>query len=1033
MKKRSLWQALLCLLLVGCTAFSLCACPGNTPDNPDGPDDPNTPDDPGGVENVIYGNGNMIEGAGDALGADAAVLTPATYDESAAQPIPAGNFFRIFEQYLKADSVITANGENAVLLTSGNAKGKSYNGKGTVMLMPKGLTIRDAESLTLSGFVIVGDIIIENSKSVIFENVEIKGQVSIDKKSSDVVMNACRLTGETALTNAGENLTVMNAYVGFTTCGLADSGVGTTVQNCRLVGTGTAIVSGATDADFRYNTVSVGKENVGIAIGQGAVNAIAAMNVITGTQTSVTVEGARNAVVVRNSLVSVMATDNRNLYVCDNEMGGRLIAKNNNYFLADNNKYPNDEHKHDAILENNENVNGDTLTDVNARLEVGADEALLPHVDKYQFVSMERKHSVKDVTAQSANGIAQYVASHAATDSAVIIAPGVYTTVDPLAFGTVHGNTTVYAYGVYVERKEAAGVNSIGSLITCEKTENVTIKGLTVGYEQPSVKQVYVLSKNEKNLTLDVLPGAGMIAEFGDTNPVYYLNMTMYLHPADNAYKPIGDIEFTNVTKLADGTMRITLESASDFDVIQPGDALTNRYPSYSRTIYTARSKNVTYQDITVFGIAGAFCSYEEENESATTYYRMADTTRLGELITEAEYEKYAALELEHGLDFEINRDEAGRYFGSVPHVGSIDGIQADRCAQGSQVISCLFENMCDDGSLQKGRHARLAKITVNDDGTATIIFKGNHALNRGQNVEPNGFCADIKKGDTVAVYTAKGQLICQSVAQDNAVFFDSVKSTYNGQPVKRYKVTVLAKDLNPEWESILAGYTQDANGYLTDDAQSSAEKILVDNMSRSCNGFLFDNVMVRNTRSRGFLIKASNGTIKNCTIRDNAKLAIAVIYEIYWGESGFSENVTIENNLIDHVGYALHNNGQYLHYPINISGLGGGTVDQDYLLYQNIRITGNKFVNPVNDYWIYVQAAKGVVIENNDFGSFADENDTHYTKILLLNGASDITLNNNRFSAFIMYEELVEGEHYENIHGTDAELNGAPLIPDNP
>ncbi len=1026
MKKRSAWQTLLCLLLIACTALGLCACPGETPSIPP------TPPEGDEEENVTYGNGNVIEGAGDNL-QNSAVLIPASYDESKAQAIPTGNFFRIFDQYFRADSVIRANGNSAAILASNSAKDKSYNGKGAVLLMPQGIIIRGAENVTLSNLAIAGNITIEDSSTVIFENVEIKGEVSINAGTSDVVLNACRLTGTTTLTNEGKDVTLMNSYVGYTACGVLDSGKGTTVQNCRLEGEGTAIQSTGTDASFQYNTITVGEKAVGIAIGKGAVNAISAMNLITGTQTSVTVDGARNTVVVRNSLISVEAAGNRNLYVCDNEMGGRLIAKDNTYFLADNNTYPNDTYKHTAILENNENINGDTLTDVNARLEVGADKALLPHVDKYQFVGMERKQTIKEVTAKTESGIAQYVASHAAAGNTVIIAPGVYATDSPLSFGAEHANTTVYAYGVYVERKASPGVNSIGSMVTCEKTENVTIKGLSVGYAQPSVMQVYVLSKNEKNLTIDVLPGAGMIAEFGNSNPAYYLNMTLYLHPADNEYKPIGDIPFTAVSKLPDGKMRITLESASDFDVIESGDALTNRYPSYSRTIYTAKSKNITYQDLTVFGIAGAFCCYEEENESATTYYRMADTTRLGELITKTEYEKYAALEIEHGLDFEISQDESGHYYGSIPHIGSIDGIQADRCAQGSRVISCLFENMCDDGSLQKGRHARLAKITANGDGTATVILKGNHALNRSQNVEPDGFCADIKAGDTVAVYTAKGQLLCQSVAQDDAIYFDTVKSTYNGKSVKRYKVTVLEKDLNPEWETILSDYTQDANGYLTDDAQSSAQKILVDNMSRSCNGFLFDNVMVRNTRSRGFLIKASNGTIKNCTIRDNAKLAIAVIYEIYWGESGFSENVTIKNNLIDHVGYALHNNGQYLHYPINISGLGGGTVDQDHLLYQNIRITGNKFVNPVNDYWIYVQAAKGVVIENNDFGSFADEDDTHYTKILLLNGASDITLSDNRFSSFILYEELVEGEHYENIHGTDATLNGTPLIPDNP
>ena len=228
-----------------------------------------------------------------------------------------------------------------------------------------------------------------------------------------------------------------------------------------------------------------------------------------------------------------------------------------------------------------------------------------------------------------------------------------------------------------------------------------------------------------------------------------------------------------------------------------------------------------------------------------------------------------------------------------------------------------------------------------------------------------------------------------------------------------------------------MAKYQRDSKGFLSDDGQATKEKILVDNFSRGCNGFLFDNVLVQNNRSRGFLIKASDGVIKNCTIRNNAKLAVAVIYEIYWGESSFSENVRIENNLIDHVGYALYNNGQYLHYPINISGLGGGTTDADYLLYKNIEIIGNKFINRVNEYAVYIQAAKNILLEGNDFGCFDEENEDHYAKSVLLNGAADIVLNNNTYSPFIPFEELIDGSYYKNVSGTDVTLDGVSIIPD--
>lgn len=1045
MKHRSFFKRALSLVLLACLALSLCACPGETTDPPVGgcehtyeggycslcgAKDPQYT--PPANPNVTYGDGEMIVGAGDSIAEDAAVLLPIVYDAAAAEELQAPTLFRSWASKIAEAKTFLC--KSTATLNESQGKDKVYDGKGATLILEGGLTIKGVENVTFKNVTIIGHVTISSGTGVIFENAKILGGIFVEKAASSIVLNGCRVEGVNAVTTAGTDLSVINSCLSFTEWGILDTGKGTFVENCRLTGTGIAIFSHpSTDASFRYNTISVGEKDKAITIGVGAKNTLVAMNVIRGPQTSVEVIGARNAVVVSNTLITVEASENHNLYICDNAMGGRLIAKNNDYFLADGNRYKNDGQTHDAILEGNENINGNTLMNVDARPEVGADESLLPHVDKSLFVGMERKTTVKDPTSTVKQSVAEYVADRSAKNKIVILAPGAYKTYGPITFKAAESNTVLYAYGVYVERVEEKNTNSIGSLITCEGTDNVTVKGLTVGYEQPSAMQVYVVGKQRSGdtCTLTVLPGAGMLNEFGDTNATYYLNMTAYLHKADQNYIPIGDIELEAVSKRADGTMRITLKNAEDYEVIEPGDALTNRYQSYSRTVYTAKSKNVSYIDVTAYGIAGAFCCFEQENRSATTYYRFADTTRLGELIDKATYEKYQAYESEYEISFEISRDPEGRYYGSVPHVGSIDGIQALSCEQGSQVISCLFENMCDDGSLQKGQHARLAKIIDNGDGTATIIFKGNLSLQRSQTSTPDAFCATIRKGDRVAIYTALGQLICDSIAQSDEKGYDTVTSNYNGKPVVRKQVTVLAKDLHPEYETILAKYQRDSKGFLSDDGQATKEKILVDNFSRGCNGFLFDNVLVQNNRSRGFLIKASDGVIKNCTIRNNAKLAVAVIYEIYWGESSFSENVRIENNLIDHVGYALYNNGQYLHYPINISGLGGGTTDADYLLYKNIEIIGNKFINRVNEYAVYIQAAKNVLLEGNDFGCFDEENEDHYAKSVLLNGAADIVLNNNTYSPFIPFEELIDGSYYKNVSGTDVTLDGVSIIPD--
>lgn len=1024
MKKRNVFRSLLCLLLLS-SLLLLTACPSGEPPVPDpgpGGGENNEQEDP----NVIYGNGNALNGAGDSLPADAAVLSAPDYDAAVAQDVPAGNFLRVVSTAFAAGKVFRATGNSRVRVT-GQAEGKEYDGYGSVLIAEQGVEFSGNTDLTFKNMVIVGQVTVKSGAGLTFENVTVVGGVTVESDATDVAFLSCRLTGETTLTTAGQDVTVLSSYIGYTACGVKDSGVGLTVQNSRIEGSGTAVATAGTDVAVKYNTVTLSAGETALAFKAGTVNGLAAMNQIFGVQQSVHLAGTYNTVVVLNRLISVSGENNTHLYVCDNQMGGRLTAKNNNYLLADNNQYPEDGNSHAAILSGNENINGDTLMDVDARPESGADESLLPHVDKEQFVGMARKSTVRDVTAVKESKITDYIDEQSRQSDVVIVAPGAYTSDARIYFNSQNKNTTLYAYGAYMELAQTANKNSHGYLITCEGTENVTVKGITVGYEQQSCKQVYVLAKLPGNQLLTVT-GAGMMNTFGNIDAHYaHDSNVMYLLPKDNGYAPITDTSFTDVTRNPDGTMTVTV-AGDMFDLIQPGDVLTARFTTHSRSIGTTNSAAVTYQDLTVYGSTSDLCCYESRNFSATTYYRMADTTQAGRIIDPETFAWYEELEQTYKVDLEVSRDSRERLRGAPAHTGSIDGIQAAQCAHGSQVISCLFENMCDDGSLQKGNHARLAGIEENADGeTVTITYKGNAALvyyKSETDARVTGGCAAIREGDRVYIYTAEGQLLYDGKAVTAGAQTGEKPASFNSQlKVPMYSVTVEKEGLNPDYRAILT--TCD----LVSDNAETRGKALVDNMSRSCNDFLFDNVVVQNTRSRGLLIKASDGVIQNCTFRNCAKLAVAVIYEIYYGESGVSENLVIKNNLIDNVGYGLSNNGLYLHYPINISGLGGGTVDEDCLLYKNILIEGNVFRRRHNEYAVYIQAAQGVTLKNNDFGT--DTVDENLSRAVLLNGAMNIRLEGNTFSPLVPLDQVIDGDHYKHVYGQDIEWNGTTLFPD--
>ena len=967
---------------------------------------------------VIYAAGAPIAGAGDSLTAGAVALTPATYDEATATAVASAIFFR--QAKFGTGAVSTVKDGAAVTLGANNATDKTY--ENAVLIFPAGLTVDGAKKLTFKDVVFVGDVAIAKSENVLFENCRFIGALTVAASASDVVFNGCRLTGaDTLLETAGENVALLNSYAEASVCAVRSSGNGLYVKNCRFVCTGTAIIASGTDVTVQYNTLSLGEKDTGIAVGEKTQNFMAAMNVITGAQNAITLNGASNAVIVRNSLISVNAKNNVNLYICDNEMGGRIKAENNNYFLADGNAFPADEHPHVAISIGNQNVNGDTLMDVNARLEAGADENLLPHVNKDQFLGMDRKTTVRDPERVTEMDIYAQILEDVKEESALFIAPGAYRTEGKLVLSGTK-NKTIYAYGVYVEYPRVEGKNNLGTHLDLKNTENVTFKGIQLGYAEPASGQVHVLSKMGGNRVL-VIASAGMINEFASTNLNYYEKGSAYWHRISEGQDYVYcDVTPNNVTKQKDGTITMTLP-ANIYNLVGVGDIFTCRAASGASAVSTNTTKNTLFMDMVVYGSSGGLCFVENVNLSACNYYRVADTSRSGEVIDEATYEKYAALEAEYAVDLGIYVDEEGNYRGEPAHISSIDATHVIRCAQGSQITSCLFENMCDDGTNQKGNHGRLAEIKIEGD-VATIIYKGNLSetkVARKDALTATGFCSNFAVGDRICIYTSAGQLICDTAVLSATVSigkFPANDPIVEGN-VEYRQVTVAASAISQKALDALKAYD------LTDDHWRPDNKVLVDNMSRSSNGFNIDNTMIKNTRSRGLLIKSSDGTVTNCTFRNNAKCGVAIIYEIYWGESGMSENLKVERNLFDNTSYSTANQTRYRHAPLIIMGLGGGTVEEDFLLYKNIDIIGNKFINRnvhVNRYAIYLQAVRDVVIENNDFGTFEGESEDNWAGAIGFNGAMNIKVENNTYSEMVAMEQNFFGGFYKNVYGADVD-----------
>ena len=1079
MKNRNFPRTLLSLALASCMMLSLCACLGSTGDGTHthsggtatctakavcetcgkdygetaahtyengactvcGAKDGSTKPVPD-----TYADGAAVSGGGASIAEGSFALTATEYDESTAEETTANSFFRTAA--LAAGKVFRITDGNVLKISA--AATKTYDGKGAILIAPQGVVFESCRNLTIKNLTIIGSLSLVDCENVTAEKLEIVSPdtaLTADKDTVQLKMNDCRLTGKTALALGAPNSAILNSYFAFTEKGIVDTAdTGTNVRNCIFVGAGEGIRTAASEADYRGNTLQMGVADTGIILESGMLNTLVALNDITGAQKSIVIGGVKNTSVILNRGVSIEANDSKNLYICDNSLGGRLTVNRNEYFLCDGNTFPADEWNHDAVQEGNSNHNGNNLMDVDARLDVGADESLLPHIDKDLFVGMTRKDKVNDALDQQSTAIEDYILAHAKTGSYVIIAPGAYKNTKNTQFSAEHSNTTVYAYGVYMERQ-----SGLGQMLRFTGASNITIKGMTIGYKQQSCGQVYVLEKLPNTTRVRVVTGAGMMNEFGNTNTNYYNTTAMGAQRAGSFYAYC-DTSFKSMhtkTDKIEGVNTMIMEvSSSVYKMLEKGDVLTCRASNGDTTVrVTTNSKDVVFYDFNIYGAAAGFAFAEKDTASATTYYRVCNTTRSGEIITEAVYNSYKRLQEKYGVNLEGEVDDLGRFRGSPAHIGSIDATHATCCAEGSKATFCLFENMCDDATNQKGTHARLDEVIVNRaENTVTVIYKGNFAEQDCKNNQPissiTGYCYDFAKGDRVFIYTAAGQLVCDAPALTNVAIVDTQTFAWkdHGFPDSSMRGTTQRKKVTVSLDGFNLNALADLD--LKDNHWRSDNKVLVDNMSKSSNNFVFDNCKFQNIRSRGLLVKSSGGTIKNCTFRNVGMAAAAVLYEIYWGESGVTQDLLIDRNLFDHTGYFENTD---LRATISVTGL-GSSVQEDFLLYKNITITNNKIERRTTDYAIYINSARDVVIKNNDFGPFVGNDFTSHPEapdaldtprpLIHINGAMNVWITGNTYPVMdIPGFEYVVAEQNKNVYGADVSMDGTEdgesMIPD--
>ncbi|MBQ8351523.1 MAG: hypothetical protein IJY20_05720 [Clostridia bacterium] len=862
---------------------------------------------------------------------------------------------------------------------------EDYSGNNCVVYAPNGIIIEVINNIVFTDITVLeGPLTFRGGKDLTLNGVEAAGGMIIEESCEGIRMDNCRATTTegTAFINSASSSTIVGCYFSGKSAMLDTAKGGNLYENCVFAGEDVAITLSGCNSTVWYSNIR-GSLTTGETASE---NLLVTMNRFENLG-GVVYNNTHNCVVLLNEAETVSVKNSTNSYVCSNTLYGEMAFENVNYLLATRNN------AFGKITKTSlSNFNGDNITDVDARTEYGVNEDLLPHINKDAFINMERKDYIR-LSDGSKLTISQYINQKSVNGGMLIIAPGAYSTKDRIFLRDID-NCTVYAYGVLYEKYDF-----FDDVFNIKNCKNYIFRGLTVDMVLNGCGQMVVLEKS--NGVVYYRAAAGFLQDH--TNKKYYEeggNGIAYMGYHAGQDYPYADIALGHLTYNALTGLHTSSPSKATYDLIQPGDMVTCR-ANGGNVANLYENTAVQFEDVTI--LSGSIrCFWDSWAKEGTILNRVMVSPAPAKVLDPKTYEEYIELNEKYGIDTGVYIDSFGNYRGTPAKTVTADSTHTSNSRTGMKATSCIFEGLSDDGTNQQGFHGRLAGY---DPETGTITYK--------MKISSLGYtsvCAAFVPGDRVYVYTSNGKTVCDTEALSVTRILDEI----NG--FEHYSVQVDPAKFD---HTILKGYDLTLDG-------ANDRRILIDNRSRNGDGFIFDNMLIRNIRSRGFLVKCASNEIKHCSFYNIGMAAVGLIFEPEWGESGVCDNTLIAYNYFENTGYFVN---QTLYSPITIQGL-GSSAEEDCLPYKNIQIIGNVVRNRATDYALYINSSIDVTVKDNDFGEFYDvESLTSYPSVFI-NFAKNITFDNNTYSQFSfgITESIVVNGHI-NVDGSD--VNGE--IPDDP
>lgn len=420
--------------------------------------------------------------------------------------------------------------------------------------------------------------------------------------------------------------------------------------------------------------------------------------------------------------------------------------------------------------------------------------------------------------------------------------------------------------------------------VTIHNCQNVTIRGLTIDYDPLPYTQGRIIKMSEDKMAHEI----ELFDGYPTSEKVQVFKYEIFR--SDTRTLRFGSYHNFDVEKLDSKHIRVTKgenyrsnpfkpEEVGDIIAIGISDAPGGSIP---HAVYSSECTNLRLEEITLY--ASNCFGFLESNCNNTTYLRCKIDRRPSETdLKERQGDRIRSL--------------------------NADAFHSKHAAKGPSIINCTAKFQGDDCVNICGDYHMIMSCKGKE-----LRVLAKHSMN-------------IEVGNSVELLTYKGKRLPNAKV---------VLIAPDGEINSKEKEFLLKQRMNDNLKTNHGGALSKAYKIILDRVVELPMGSAICSMQRTGNGFAVEDCDFGYNRSRGILIKASDGKVSGNRLAENWGEAIKVAPEYWWLESGSSNNVEVSNNIIDNcrsIAIAVYALGG----PSNIAPAGA---------HNNMTISGNKITN---------------------------------------------------------------------------------------